>query len=87
MQRVVSGSGAGDLAADYSTLLPLATDATALLNEINQVLAGSQVSASTLAVLQAAVGSMPSATPANLLNRIYAALTLVLACPEYIAQK
>ena len=87
MQRVVAGTGAGDLGADYSSLLPLASDATALLNEINQVLAASQLSPATLSLLQNAVGSMPSGTTTNLLNRIYAALTLVLACPEYIAQK
>lgn len=87
MQRVVTGSGAGDLSADYSTLLPLAGDPAALLAEINQVLAGSQVSAATLTLIQNAVATIQAGTSAGQLNRIYAALTLVMACPEYIAQK
>ncbi|MDD0839738.1 DUF1800 domain-containing protein [Curvibacter sp. HBC61] len=87
MQRVVAGSGAGDLSADYSSLLPLAGNAGDLLQEINQVLAASQLSAATLASLQSALNTMPSATPAQLRNRVHAALVLVLAAPEYIVQK
>jgi len=87
MQRVVAGSGAGDLSADYSTLLPLAADPSALLAEINQVLAGSQVTAATLNLIQSAVATIPAATSAGLLRRVEAALTLVLASPEYITQK
>ena len=87
MQRVVAGSGAGDLSADYSTLLPLANDPSALLTEINQVLAGSQVSAATLNLIQGAVATIPAATSEGQLRRVEAALTLVLASPEYITQK
>ncbi|MDD0812320.1 DUF1800 domain-containing protein [Curvibacter sp. RS43] len=87
MQRVVAGSSIGDVRADYSSLLPLAANAGDLLQEINQVLAGSQLSAATLATLQSALNTLPSGTQAQLLNRIYAALVLVLAAPEYIAQK
>ena len=87
MQRAVTGAGVGDLKPDYSSLLPLAANAPALLSAVNQVLAGSQVSAATLATIQTAVGSMPFATPTQLQNRVYAALVLVLASPEFIAQK
>ncbi|MDD0815923.1 DUF1800 domain-containing protein [Curvibacter sp. HBC28] len=87
MQRVVAGSSIGDVRADYSSLLPLAANAGDLLQEINQVLAGSQLSAATLATLQSALNTLPSGTQAQLLNRIHAALVLVLAAPEYIAQK
>lgn len=87
MQRVVAGSGAGDLTADYSSLLPLANDPAALLSEINQVLAGGQVSAATLNLIQSAVATVSTSTPAGQLRRIEAALTLVLASPEYITQK
>jgi len=87
MQRVVTGSGAGDLTPDYSSLLPLAADAAALVAEINRVLAGGQLSAQTLSLIQAAVTTLPSSNQPNALRRIQAALTLVLASPEFIVQK
>ena len=86
MQRAVS-SGIGDVKADYATLLPLATNAAALLAEINLVLAAGQISSSNLALLVGAVNGMPSNTDAARLNRIHAAVTLVLAAPEFLVQK
>ena len=86
MQRAVS-KGIGDVLADYGTLLPLAADANALLDEINTVLAAGQLSAATLGLIAGALNAMPSRTDAALHNRIYAALTLVLAAPEFIVQQ
>ncbi|RJG15041.1 DUF1800 domain-containing protein [Massilia cavernae] len=86
MQRAVS-RGFGDVRADYSSLLPLADDAGALLNELNLVLAAGQLSAPTVALLERAVGSMPARSDPARLKRIHAALTLVLAAPEFIIQK
>ena len=87
MQKVINGSAVGDLMPDYTGLLALAATSSALLKEINEVLAGSQVSAATLTTIQGAIDTMPSATSANLLNRVKAALVLVMASPEFIAQK
>jgi uncharacterized protein (DUF1800 family) len=87
MQRTVSGVGVGDLHADYSSLLPLAGNSAALLSEINQVLASSQISAATLSQIQAAIDTITDTGDAARLNRVYAALTLVMASPEYITQK
>ncbi len=87
MQRVVSGVGIGDVKSDYAMLLPLATDSRALLDELNLVLAAGHISATTLTPLRAALDSIAVATDAGKLNRIWAALTLVLAAPEYIVQK
>jgi uncharacterized protein (DUF1800 family) len=86
MNRVVK-AGIGDVTGDYSSLLPLANQAEALLNEINVVLAAGQVSATNLAIMADAIGSMPAGTAAALSNRICAALVMVLASPEYIVQK
>lgn len=86
MQRVVS-LGNADLVPDYSSLLPLAENERALLNEINLVLAAGQLSDATLSQLSTAISSMPVGTDAKRYNRIYAALTLVLASPEFIVQK
>ena len=86
MQRAVAGS-IGDLTPDYSGLLALADDATALLTEINLVLAAKQLSAATLSSLAVAVATLASGTDALRRNRINAALVLVLAAPEFIVQK
>ena len=86
MQRAVA-AGIGDVMPDYSALLPLASNAPALLAEINLVLAGGQIGATNLALLTAAVGSIASGTDAARLNRIHAAVTLVLAAPEFLIQQ
>ncbi|MBC3877641.1 DUF1800 domain-containing protein [Undibacterium sp. FT79W] len=86
MQRLVS-LGNTDLIPDYSSLLPLAENAPALLKEINIVLAAGQISDETLNNIATAVNTMPTGTDARKNNRIYAALTLVLAAPEFLVIK
>ncbi len=85
MQRAVS-RGVGEVVADYSTLMPLADNSTQLIDEIALQLAA-RLSSATLTVLRNAVNSMPAGTDAARLNRIYAALTLVLAAPEFLVLK
>ncbi len=87
MQKAVSGSGVGDLKSGYASLLPLAADSRALLDELNLVLAASQLPAATISTLAAALDGISVGTDAGKLNRIWAALTLVLAAPETIVQK
>jgi len=87
MQRAVSGQGVGDLVADYSSLLAVAGDSAALLAEINLVLAAGQVSASTTGTLKSALDTIAANNDAGKLNRVHAALVLVMASPEYIVQK
>ena len=86
MQRAVS-VGLGDVKADYSALLPLADNATTLVAELHTVLAAEQLRTTSIATIVAAVSGMPAGTDAARFNRIYAALTLVLAAPEFIVQK
>ena len=86
MQRAVAGN-IGDITPDYTSLLALADDASALLAEINLVLAANQLGAATTAALASAVQTMPGGTAASQRNRINAALLLVLAAPEFIIQK
>ncbi len=86
MQTAVS-KGVSDVKPDYSSLLPLADNITALLNEINTVLVAGGLSADTMIALRGALNTMPSGTDTARYNRIYAALTLVLATPEFIVQK
>ena len=87
MQSAISGSGVGDFRADYTSLLALVNDAAALLAEVNLVVAAGQVSASTLAMLQTALNTINVTTDSGKRNRVYAAITLVMASPEYITQK
>ena len=86
MQGVI-GSGIAGLKADYTGIKALVPDSQALLAELNVVLAAGQLSASTLAVLKPALDSIAVTTTGGVDNRLYAALTLVLASPEYITQK
>jgi len=86
MQRLVS-LGNTDLIPDYSSLLPLAENVPALLKEINIVLAAGQLSDETLNTIATAVNTMSGGTDARRNNRIYAALTLVLAAPEFLVIK
>ena len=87
MKRAVAG-GIGDLTPDYSSLLPLADDAAALLAEINLVLAAGALPAdTTLKDLTTAVQTMAKGDDTARRNRINAALLLVLAAPEFIVQK
>jgi uncharacterized protein (DUF1800 family) len=86
MQTVVS-KGVGDVKADYGALLTLADNAQSLLDELNLLLAAGQLSGATLAVMKGGIDTLPGGTDTARLNRIYAALVLVLAAPEFIILK
>jgi hypothetical protein len=73
--------------ADYSAMLPLADNAQALLDELNVLLAAGRVADASIATMKTALDTMPSGTDATRLNRIYAAILLVMATPEFIVQK
>ena len=86
MQRAVS-IGVGDVVADYTALLPLADSVKSLLDELNTLLAAGRLSAATLATMGSALATMPGGTDFARKRRIFAALTMVLAAPEFIVQK
>ena len=86
MQHVVS-VGVGDVAAHYSSLTALADDGAALVTEIVTVLAAGQISSANQGLMVGALNAMPRGTLATRLNRVYVALTLVLAAPEFIILK
>jgi uncharacterized protein (DUF1800 family) len=86
MQRTVN-TGVGNVKGVYTALMPLVSDSAALLAELNVLLAAGQISASTLALMKTALDTISTSTTTGQNNRLYAALTLVLAAPEYIAQK
>ena len=87
LQRAMSGVGVGDVSADYTPLLALADDTVALTGEINLVLASGQLSAATASTISTAVATLPGGTDALRQKRIYAALTLAMAAPEFVVLK
>ena len=81
-------NGRGDVKADYATgWVPLAADARKLLDQINLQLAGGAISSNTINTLSTAVSTISSTTANGLLQRVQAAIMLVMAAPEYIVQK
>jgi uncharacterized protein (DUF1800 family) len=82
--------GYGAIVPNYSALLPLAADAVRLVQWMNLHLTANQLSDRTVKQITQSVGSLSVAanSPDNTkLQRIYASVLLVMACPEYIVQK
>lgn len=79
-------SGVGETRPDYTAELAIATDAAALVKRVALLLTGDALSAATLATITTAVGSISATTDAGKLNRVYAAIHLVLCAPEYLVQ-
>ena len=84
-QTFVAG-GVGETRPDYAAELAMATDAAALVRRVSVLLSGDSLSAATVATITAAVGSIAATTDAGKLNRVYAAIHLVLCAPEYLVQ-
>lgn len=87
MRRAVAGSGIDDVLPDYSSLMPIVADSSALLAELNTVIAAGQISTSNLALMKAALDTIPVTTPAGIRFRINASLVLIMSSPQYIVQK
>ena len=83
MQAVIA-NGAGDAKPDYAALTTIAADSQALLTELNLVLAANQISEATVARMKSALDTIATTTTAGTLNRIHAAIVLVMASPEYL---
>ena len=82
-----------DVQANYVNELALVADPTALINRLNLLLAAGQISTTNQAIMVTALSSMPinSATPTTQTNqkmdRVSAAILMVMACCEYLIQK
>lgn len=80
-------NGTGDAKPDYTSILTKASDSTALVNEVNIVLAAGQLSSATQASIKTAVDSI-SATAANgPINRVGVAILLTMASPDFLTVK
>ncbi|UVO53932.1 DUF1800 family protein [Sphingomonas sp. SUN039] len=86
MQTLIQ-SGTGDVRADYTAILTKATDTNALVDEVNLLVANGQLGSATVSAIQTAVASIGTTTAALLNNRVYTAILLTMASPDYLAQK
>jgi uncharacterized protein (DUF1800 family) len=83
-------SGYMDVKLNLSNIEALATDAKALIEWLNLHLSANQLSSATTDLIQQALEANPvtSASSTNAkYDRLYAAILLVAACPEYLIQK
>jgi Protein of unknown function (DUF1800) len=86
MQTRISAT-TGDIIADYSAQLAVVDQPAALLDQLNLVLAAGGLSPTTLNAIQTAISTIAVSTDAGRKNRLYAAILLVMASPEYLVQK
>jgi uncharacterized protein (DUF1800 family) len=82
-----SATSANDITAPYTAELALANDPVALVKHLNLHLAANQLSAATETAISTAVASISTGNSSGALNRVRAAILLVMACPEYLVQK
>lgn len=85
MQALVL-SGSGDFQANYGDMVALAGDSGALLDEVD-ILLGAQLSAGTKVTIRAAIDAIAITVVNGALLRVYTAVLLTLASPEYLVQK
>ncbi len=85
--RALVANGTGDVKADYTDILTRAADSAALVDEVNLVLAAGQLSAATVASIKAAVDSISATAMTGPANRVYTAILLTLASPDYLTVK
>ncbi len=93
-ESIASGSNSAtngyDITATYVTELTLVADATALVNRLNLLLCAGQLSAATQKLIVDALNATAvtaTSTDSVKLNRIGAAVLLVMASSEYLIQK
>jgi uncharacterized protein (DUF1800 family) len=82
------GNGAIDpCVANYTGLTPLARDSKALLDEINLLIAAGQVSDARIAAFATAINNIGTSDLNGRLDKVKAAITLIMSSPEFIIAK
>ncbi len=80
----------GDVRAAYTAEKALALDPAALVKRLNLLLTGNQLSSATVSLITNALATPAlnaSSSEGARLNRVYAAVMLVMGAPEYLVQK
>jgi uncharacterized protein (DUF1800 family) len=86
-QNGVGGATADRVNLDYSTLVPLATKPSALIDRLNFVLLGGKLSLPLRQQIQKAIEALPSTTAQNQTDRVKMAVYLMTLGPEFTTQK
>lgn len=89
-QFIWGGRSSFDVTPSYADELLLVTDAAALVRHLGLVLCAGQLSPATQSLIVAALNAVPltaASTEAARLDRIAAAVLLVMACADYLIQK
>jgi uncharacterized protein (DUF1800 family) len=73
--------------ANYGPLTPLARNSKELLNEVNLIIAAGQVSDARIAEFAASINSMSTSNLNGQLDKVKAAITLIMTSPEFIIVK
>ena len=73
--------------ASYGPLVLLARDSKALLDEVNLLIAGGQVTDTRIADFVTAINGMGSTSPNEKLDKVKAAIMLIMTSPEFIVVK
>lgn len=91
---ILNGTGSGrDIKADYSALIALADTPDKLLDQVNLLLTAGQMSASLHTQILAAMNSVSISTTSTSSadtarkNRVYLAIFLTMASPEFLVQQ
>ncbi|SFM33888.1 DUF1800 family protein [Variovorax sp. OV329] len=89
--RISIGSGFNkDVIASYNSEKAIVLDASALVDRLNLLMCGGQLSKASTDLMKGALATpalTAASTDANKMNRIYAAVLMVMGCPEYLVQK
>ncbi len=80
-------NSARNIKADYTYEKTIAADATALVNHLNLCLASGALTTANQGLIVSALSTIATATDAGLLNRIYAAILLVMSSTDYLIQR
>ena len=72
---------------NYTREMALVDDPKALVNRLNLLLAGGQLSSATLATISGAIATIGSKSNYGRKTRVWGAILLVMTCPEYLVQK
>jgi uncharacterized protein (DUF1800 family) len=83
-------NGYSDVRVTPAVIEPLALDTKALVEWLNLHLTANQLSTATINIIQNALESIKITSPRSIIeinNRLYAAILLVVASPEYLIQK
>ncbi|MFZ5519665.1 MAG: DUF1800 domain-containing protein [Pseudomonadota bacterium] len=89
VQTIEQGYGWGDnlITASYVNELALASQPEQLVARLDQLLLAGQMSTSTRDTILGAVNAVPMTEADAAKRRVWIAVTLAMACPEYLIQK